>query len=159
MQEYIYVKRKEIKSYQDIVDAVDGFILEDACGTVAVDKSAFFRKSEQFSIDSLNDYINQGGKVYARIKEYHKPVFDKSLDNELETLLYDFVNDWELTDYGDDSCVEKVLRRLKEIFKEYQASLDEPLCEGWQGPESCNKCEMLDCNCNPKHKEEQNGNK
>lgn len=28
---------------------------------------------------------------------------------------------------------------------------DGPWCEDWQSPENCQECEMIDCNCNPKH--------
>jgi hypothetical protein len=117
MREFNWIKGKEVKTYQDILDAVDGFILEDDCGKIVVSQSAFLRKTEKSSIDNLNDYLNQCGKVYARIKEYRKPVFDKETDDKLEAILYDFATDWELTDYGDESCVEKILNQLKELFK------------------------------------------
>ena len=28
---------------------------------------------------------------------------------------------------------------------------DGPWCEDWQSPENCQDCEMIECNCNPKH--------
>ena len=45
---------------------------------------------------------------------------------------------WDLLDAAANGWPEEVVS-------------EGPWCEDWHGPESCQTCEMIECNCNPKH--------
>lgn len=118
MWKYKYVKGKEIKTYQDIVDSYHGFIILDETGEYNYDRLLLLTKDEQTSIKRLNDILEQGSKVYSRVKEYRQPVFSNEIDEELETILTDFAYDSQDTYPSDYDILDNTLKKLKELLKD-----------------------------------------
>lgn len=115
MWKYKYVKGKEIKTYQDIVDSYHGFIIEDTINQGAYDRSLLLTKDKQISMERLNDILGQDAKVYARVKQYREPIFNNKIDEALETILTDFAYSYSYSEgnFDNNGLIDETLKKIK----------------------------------------------
>lgn len=70
-------------------------------------------------------------------------------DDIIEDEIAHAINDW-MKFYNNIDLLEE--KSCWEILDAVCNGWDfgiEPLCEGWTGPEDCEECVMIECNCNP----------
>ena len=119
LQEYKFVRGKEIETYQDILDCEeDGIILSDlAWGDCHHDIDILLRKNETLTMKRLQQIKDEGYSVYQRARKYRDVVFSKDIDVELSDILLDFAYDYE-DSYTclDEEILQNTLVRLKNII-------------------------------------------
>ena len=120
LKPYKYIKGKEVKTYQDILDSVEGFIISDLGGNHAYDQAIIKGMDERISLLRLNNILEQGSKVYTREKLWRTPVFSEKLDDELDSLICDFGYDYDAEEYTDGQRMEDLLVKLKELLTNHQ---------------------------------------
>lgn len=116
LKAFKYIVGNEIVTYQDILDATDGFFIISEYEKYAIDQSTILTKTEVGSLKRLKDINDQGSKIYARKKKYREPVFNEELDNTLDELLCEFAYEYSDEEFGNEELLEALLRKLKNLF-------------------------------------------
>ena len=116
LKAFKYIVGNEIITYQDILDASDGFFIISEHEKYIIDQSIILAETKSNSLKHLKAINDQDSKVYARKKEYRKPVFNEALDTTLDELLYEFAREYSNEEAASEELLEALLRKLKNIF-------------------------------------------
>lgn len=119
LQEYKFVRGKEIETYQDILECEeDGIILNSlGWGDCCYDKDIILRKNDTLTMNRLQQIKNKGYSVYQRVKEYRPVIFTKEMDNQICDLFEEFANDYEdMYSWQEQDHLQNMLIKLKEII-------------------------------------------
>ena len=120
LQEYKFIKGKEIKTYQDILECKEyGIILRDLnWSTYHYNIDILLRDTEALTMKRFQQIKDEGYSVHQRVKKYRDIVFSKDLDVEIGDILIDFSHDYEYAYSSDDveRYLQKTLVELKELI-------------------------------------------
>ena len=116
LKPYKYVEGEEVKDYLSIMKAEDGFIIVEKYQKYAVDQGVLLAKTVDSSMERLNSILKQGSKVYIRKKVYREPVFNKEVDEVLDSWLSQFAYDYADNEFSQEEIMENKLVELKKII-------------------------------------------
>lgn len=119
LQEYKFVRGKEIVTYQDVLECEEnGIILSDlAWGDCHYGIDILLRENETLTIDRLQKIKNEGYSIYQRVKKYRDIIFTKDIDNQICDLFEEFANDYEgMYSWQEQDHLQNMLIKLKEII-------------------------------------------
>lgn len=116
IREFKWVPEREIKTFKDIKDSTDGFFIKDEVSCCTHDQDIILGKNKETSLKRLLDIQKQGAKVYRRVKEFRKPIFNKEVDYEIDGLLGELIYDLA-EEFSQEQASEEFLRKLKKILE------------------------------------------
>ena len=118
LKESWYERGDEVLTAADVKYCYFGmFIVDELTGvTVAVDKQMFLRKTDEETLERINQVHKERHKIYERKKRFRIPVFTEKTDKILDEMLSTLVSDLEDVEYDREDIYEKFLEELREKF-------------------------------------------
>jgi len=121
LDEYKFVRGKEIETYQDILECEEyGIILCDLVwGNCHYNIDILLRENEILTMDRLQKIKDEGYSIYQRVKKYRDIVFSKDVDNKVSDILINFAQEYEDA-YSDQlqTLLQNTLIELKDLITE-----------------------------------------
>lgn len=117
LNNYWFIKGKEILTEQDAKESVYGFILKDNLSECSFDQDIIYRKG--LSDDEILSRINKyklSYQIFERKKIERPVIFSKEVDNLLNDIIIE--NNKDLDDYDfTETNMDILLKKLKENFE------------------------------------------
>lgn len=119
LDEYKFIRGKEIETYQDILECKEcGIILSDlAWGDCHYSIDILLGKNETLTMDRLQKIKDEGYSIYQRVKKYRNIIFTKDIDNEICDIVKEFANEYEdMCSWHEQDCLQGMLIKLKKVI-------------------------------------------
>jgi hypothetical protein len=119
LNEFWYLKGKEVNTVEDLRESINGFILESKFESFAVDQWDLYgcMLTDETMLNKLNE-LKKSYNIYQRKKIERPIIFSKEIDYNLNTLIIENLD--ELDDYADaETNMDKLLKEIKEQVNVY----------------------------------------